>query len=487
MSISKEAFIDKYLKAIDSNTAAIFAGAGLSRDAGYIDWKGLLKNIAEELHLDIEKEAHDLTGLAQYYINTKGNKGHLNEIIMDEFSKKATKTKNHEILSKLPITTYWTTNYDKLIEKSLEEAGKIVDIKTTHQQLTVSVADKDVIVYKMHGDVSDIGKIVLTRDDYERYPNTHAKFREILEGDLLSKTFLFVGFSFADPNINYILTRIRLVLGENTRPHYYLVKKVQRYEFDTEEEFIYAEVKQNLHIKDLSRFSIHAVFVDSYEEITEILDCLYQRHKRKTIFISGSAETYEPFSEDTAKYFLHNLSKGLVENDFKLVSGFGLGVGSYVINGVADYCFNNKSTKFQDHLTILPFPQDSSGGIDLKTIWNQNRLEMISESGIALFLFGNKKNPLNSNEIIDATGLIDEFKIAESQGLILLPIQNTGHMSKILTETNDITSQFNTEITQKYKSLIETEWDYTNKDSIKLLINQIISIINLISKAENGE
>ena len=41
----------------------------------------------------------------------------------------------------------------------------------------------------MHGDIDSIDKIILTRDDYEKYNLTHPKFREILEGDLLSKTF----------------------------------------------------------------------------------------------------------------------------------------------------------------------------------------------------------------------------------------------------------------------------------------------------------
>ncbi len=37
----------------------IFAGAGLSIPSGYIDWKGLLKDFAGEVGLDIEKETCD--------------------------------------------------------------------------------------------------------------------------------------------------------------------------------------------------------------------------------------------------------------------------------------------------------------------------------------------------------------------------------------------------------------------------------------------
>ena len=42
-------FADKYLKEINNENAAIFAGAGLSVASGLVNWKGLLTEIAEEL------------------------------------------------------------------------------------------------------------------------------------------------------------------------------------------------------------------------------------------------------------------------------------------------------------------------------------------------------------------------------------------------------------------------------------------------------
>ena len=181
MTIDKKKFIEKYVKALESNTAAIFAGAGLSCGAGYVNWKTLLNEAAEELELNIDKEEHDLVGLAQYYINKKRSRGNLNTVIMEQFSKRAELTENHRLLAKLPIDTYWTTNYDRMIEKALDSEGRIVDVKRDQNQLTVSVADKDATVYKMHGDIENIDKIILTRDDYEKYNLTHPKFREILE------------------------------------------------------------------------------------------------------------------------------------------------------------------------------------------------------------------------------------------------------------------------------------------------------------------
>ena len=47
-------FIDRYVKEIKNNSAAMFIGAGFSKSAGYVDWKNLLKDVADDLELDID-------------------------------------------------------------------------------------------------------------------------------------------------------------------------------------------------------------------------------------------------------------------------------------------------------------------------------------------------------------------------------------------------------------------------------------------------
>ena len=82
MPINKNVFIKNYLSALNNGDAAIFAGAGLSAPSGCVNWKQLLREIAEELELDIEKES-DLVAIAQYYYNKNGcNRTKLNDIIL---------------------------------------------------------------------------------------------------------------------------------------------------------------------------------------------------------------------------------------------------------------------------------------------------------------------------------------------------------------------------------------------------------------------
>jgi len=47
-------FIDDFSKALRENNAAIFAGAGLSSGAGFVNWTELLRSVAEELHLKVD-------------------------------------------------------------------------------------------------------------------------------------------------------------------------------------------------------------------------------------------------------------------------------------------------------------------------------------------------------------------------------------------------------------------------------------------------
>ena len=298
-----------------------------------VDWKSLLKSIADDIGLDVDKE-HDLITLAQFHFNERGGRHRINQALIDEFTRRASLTENHKLLASLPVRTYWTTNYDHLIEDSLKEAGKRPDAKMTPENLAVIVTRRDAVVYKMHGDVSLPDQAVLTKDDYETYDSKRHLFSLALQGDLVSKTFLFIGFSFNDPNLSYILSRIRILLGTNRREHYCLLRRVQRTDFTRAADFHYAVARQELQVKDLRRYGIIGFLVNDYARYTEVLRRISKRYKMARVFISGSADDYAPWSALKAQEFIQELSGRLVAAGFGVVSGFGLGVGPYVVNGI---------------------------------------------------------------------------------------------------------------------------------------------------------
>src|SRR6266567_2769242 len=166
-----EAFIRDFANALAANNVAIFAGAGLSKASGYVDWAEMLTDIAEDLGLKIDKE-YDLVSLAQYHVNEK-SRSKLNKRIIEEFVDENEITENHSILARLPISTYWTTNYDRLIENALKKANKKADVKFLVEQIFNTRPKRDAVVYKMHGDVLLPARAVLTKQDYEKYPISH--------------------------------------------------------------------------------------------------------------------------------------------------------------------------------------------------------------------------------------------------------------------------------------------------------------------------
>jgi len=91
--------------------------------AGYVDWKKLLQPIAQDLELDIDQE-HDLISIAQYHLNEKQNRSGLNRVLIEQLSPGHAPTDNQRILARLPIKTYWATNYDKLIEDCSRLQGR---------------------------------------------------------------------------------------------------------------------------------------------------------------------------------------------------------------------------------------------------------------------------------------------------------------------------------------------------------------------------
>lgn len=483
-SINQKAFINAFVTEITNGDAAVFAGAGLSAPLGFVNWKNLLRDLAEELNLDIDKEV-DLVSVAQYHFN-RFKRGKINNKIANEFTTLKKGGINHEILARIGIDTFWTTNYDQLIEKTLEAGGKTVELKVRNEDFSRNIKKKNAIVYKMHGDKNSPDEAVLIKDDYETYNDKRELFSTALRGDLLSKTFIFIGFSFDDPNLEYILGRIKVLLKDNTPTHYCFFKEISEEDFkddlktaeENHEDYLYAKIKQELKINDLLRYGIHAVMIKQYEDITSILLEIENRLKRRNIFVSGAAHVYTPYSENEAKTLIHNLSYKLAENEYKIVSGYGLGIGSIVINGALEFKLSSKYQNLDDLLILRPFPQIQSGTKTIPEIWTNYRKDMLSKAGIAIFLFGNKLN--DKGKIVNSNGMEEEFKICLEFGVIPIPIGATNFISKILWD--EIMTNFD-----KYypnnsglRSAIEEIGNSSN--STDKIISNVIKAINILQK-----
>jgi hypothetical protein len=464
---TSEQFIRDYVEALRDDNAAVFAGAGLSIPSGLVDWVGLIREIAADVDLNVDKE-HDLISVAQYHVNERGGRHRINQALVSEFAERAQTSENHALLAALPINTYWTTNYDHLIEDALRTAKKRPDVKISPKNLTTNVPRRDAVVYKLHGDVSLPDEAIVIRDDYETFMEKRGLFSTALQGDLLSKTFLFIGFSFSDPNLGYVLGRIRTLFGSDRREHYALMRRVQAADFSTNDEHIYARTRQEIQARDLKRYGIQCVFTASYGEYTDVLREVHRRYRSKRCFVSGSAAAYDPWTEQQAQEFLRMLGRQLIENGFDLVTGFGKGVGPYVLNGALEGLDQTGSASIHDRITLRPFPQ---GVVDPELRWNSYRRDMMKGAGVAVLIFGNR-GVAGSTEL--AAGVELEFEIARELGLKVVPVGATGSMAQRLHER--VLSDFDSYYPKHHDLRLAFRQLATTTDPVAL-VDQVIAFV----------
>ena len=268
-----KSFLITYSEEIEADNAAIFAGAGLSRAAGFVDWKLLLKSVATSLDLDIEKESN-LVALAQYYCNARlGSRGRINKLLLDKFSRDAEITANHRILARLPISTYWTTNYDRLIEKALDDAGKRADVKYSDRP---AGADRAASRRRRLQDARRYFRTVEDRADQGRLREV-SPFTRRLHHRVDRRSRL------QDLPLSWLqLQRSEHRLRPEPHPHQLRHQHAhplllhedgggERLSGEDKETVNYKKRQQSLFINDLLRFNVETLMLDSYAQITEML------------------------------------------------------------------------------------------------------------------------------------------------------------------------------------------------------------------------
>src|SRR5262249_7683257 len=157
----------------------------------------------------------------------------------------------------------------------------------------------------------------------------------------------FLGVGFADPNLNLLLGRLRSTSGAGQKQHYWIVRSSK-----ADERRAYWD---RLRADDLQRYGIHALAVDSYEEIPELLGEVAERctveRRAKTVFISGSLDENTPnlnLVRDTATYLVSKLCNA----GFRIATGMGAGLGDYTVSAAYDCLVQPGRPSRLEQLTI---------------------------------------------------------------------------------------------------------------------------------------
>lgn len=209
-------------QAMRQKKLVIFAGAGVSKWAGVPLWGELIDELKKEL--DLPQYETDYLKIPQLYKNLRKGKEfqeRVKDILRDG---EVQYNKIHEALLDLKPCHIVTTNYDDLFEQAIANSNENFFTVSKDEDLPFNKGER--LLIKMHGDFRS-GNIVLTENDYLDYAKNFPLIRSYVMSLFASKLVLFVGFSFSDINLKYILRDVRNCLGGKMQPVYMLTSAVE--------------------------------------------------------------------------------------------------------------------------------------------------------------------------------------------------------------------------------------------------------------------
>lgn len=209
--------IRKLKEAINHNKLVVFAGSGVSRDAGIPTWDELKEELKKDINID-DKET-DALRIAQLYYNERDEKEYLEQIRKILKHKETSYLPIHDLILKLRPAHIITTNFDDLFEQVIKE--KLYPYSPVTKDMDFPYALNTNLLVKMHGDL-DTGNIVLKEDDFLAYSRNHPLFDSFIKSQFASKVILFIGYSFSDPDLQSIIQHVREILGSNYQYAYLL-------------------------------------------------------------------------------------------------------------------------------------------------------------------------------------------------------------------------------------------------------------------------
>lgn len=415
---------------VERRAATILVGAGLSQGVGYPGWSDLLEEVRKTLELC---DMDDLPLIAQYYISEYGD-SRLQQLIRTSLicDPPPEPGYSHECLAKLPLAEIWTTNYDDLIERAI---GDEADIYVVDGDLARAGGVSGRRIYKMHGSLDPPETpLVVARSHYEQYPYTHQRFWRLLQASFLTKSFLFLGFSFDDPNFLQVFQAARSTRDDIRRQHFALVKRPGEQERLSRFDY---------RLKDLQQVGIQIGVIDDYDEIESLLKQLEVRCRPRGLFVSGSP-TGAKQVESGGRYPSKKLSESLSAHADRLgkalaripltvraAGEFGARVGYSLLNEVEriDRYRPERFVLSRRHMKEDVDPPSRRYGSIVFGETHPNSLRAAALTDVRGLL-----------AVEGGTGVATEIRMAKEQGIGVIPVGKFG--GSALVEWNRVSEDF---------------------------------------------
>ena len=241
--------IEEIRKAQENNQLVVFVGAGVSRNSGLPSWGQLVNAIADTIgykHSDrcttcdkqntaCQKNScgaqqdfsqDEYLRIPEYFYqqdNSDNHKDYYDFIVRTLNSDNGPNPIDDEIFNLLPHHII-TTNYDALLEKTKNSNVPLYTVVSEDSDLLSKANNRYII--KMHGDLAFPSSMVLKESDYIDYEQDHPLISTFVRSLLINHSFLFLGYSLNDYNLNLIIGWINYFqkkYGVAERPKSFLV------------------------------------------------------------------------------------------------------------------------------------------------------------------------------------------------------------------------------------------------------------------------
>ncbi len=410
MSIEKEQFLKQFSQQALDERISLFLGAGGSCDAGYPNWADLFKPFAKELGTPLN-ESTDYYKLAQYYSNNFGS-AELRKRINERINRNKYESPLLEELIDIGFSNIWTTNFDNAMELNYQKKEILTNKVFRDSDFSNIDINRRVNIFKMNGDVTNLEGIVATQSDYEQYTDSHRIMLMFFKRELISSTFLFIGYSFTDHLVLECLSEITRYLGYSTNYHYTIMKN------DSKNPYF------KHFVDDLEqRYHIRVLLVDDYKDIPVILKELNEKIRSKRVFISGAFSSLATEVEEFSHSLSRNITASLLDNDYRIINGIGRRFGTHLIGYANEFLAKQGVKNIEKYLIVKPFVGNQKSSAKDK---KKSREKVIKQCGSAIFVFGEA----DGNSVNNRSGVLEEFEIACKQHKMVIPIAYPGMISE---------------------------------------------------------
>jgi hypothetical protein len=214
--ISSEDPFSRLSRAIQDRKVILWAGAGLSSDAGYPTGKDLANLLLKRLG-ESQDTREKLPSVAERFVTATKGRDELEQVLKELFSE-GRESRIHQQIAAINRFPYIiTTNYDPLFEDAFGD--DLLVIRNQSELSGTASAGEKTILYKIHGDARRPETIVITKSDYRRL-DKNSLLWDVLRTRLAEYSILFIGYSLRDPNTLKHLKTVLERLGEHANPYY---------------------------------------------------------------------------------------------------------------------------------------------------------------------------------------------------------------------------------------------------------------------------